>query len=243
MSDNDATQSEIQPTPCMFMMHGEQLLLLRDMFALDTIDVCLVDTRMTELIEDVWKPWARRLRPHTKHISGKLILCTPTYVFPDPQHHRTIRNTLATQLQAICDIAVTLEANAVLISIEAGLQCFAERITHYLTPLHQRVTDQGMSLIVHAGLGSDVHDLHAIIANYVPAITLCTDGLADGTYQFIGAETPTVCNPIPIMGPYDEVTRYRTILHTWQSLRSTSETTPTVDSTQSEDAPDDATAD
>lgn len=242
MSDNDATQSAQEPTPCMFMVHGEQLMLLRDMFALDTIDVCLVDTSMTALIEDAWKPWARRLRPHTKHISGRLILCAPACIFPDPQNNSTIRNTLATQLQAICDIAVTLEAHAVLIPIEAGLACFAARITHYLTPLHQRVTDQGMSLIVHAGIGSDVDDLNAILANYEPAITLSTDEFASGTYHVIGAEAPTTVNPIPIMGPFDEVTRYRSALQTWQSLRSSVEIPATDDSTPHEDTPDAATA-
>jgi hypothetical protein len=233
--------ADLQPRGAL-MVHGEQLLLLRDMFATQQVDVFLYDTSMSELLEDAWKPWARRMRPHTKHISGRLIVCAPACIFPDPHNHGTIRATLAQQIQAVCDVAITLDAYGIFLPIEAATTEFQERIVHYLAPLHERITAQAMQLIVHAGMGSNVGALRHMIEAFTPAIHLCNKNDDDDlqcTYQW-WHDTPAIRHtPTPIMGPFAEVNTYRTTIQQWRTHHATPADTAPAETESEETAPDD----
>lgn len=210
------TSSETHP--CALMLDGEQLILVRDLFAAHHVHVFLCDTNQSALLEDAWKPWARRMRPHTKHISGDLIICAPACIFPDPNNHPTIRASLATQLQSMCDIANTLEAKAVWLPLEAATADFAERITHYLAPLHARLAAQGVQLIVHIGKGSNTSAVTHMVADYDPAIHISSsDSTDDVAYHWMSAQATHVTHATPVFGPYPDAQTYRPAVRAWEA--------------------------
>jgi hypothetical protein len=124
--------------------------------------VVIDDCRNSELLDDQWKPWARRVRTQLKHVSGPIIVRAPSYSFPDSQNHPKIRDTIASQLQAVCDLAIVLGAQKIIIPIEAGIPALYPRICHYLAPLASRIHDQQMTLILEMGIGTTASDLVAI---------------------------------------------------------------------------------
>lgn len=227
---NDAEDSRLRVA---LMVHGEQLLLLRDVFAANRVDVLLYDTSISALLEDEWKPWARRMRAHTKHISGNLFLCAPPCIFPDPQQHSTIRQSLATQIQAVCDAAVTLNAHGVFLPIEAATSVFASRIRHYLAPLHARMTAQSMQLIIHAGMGSEMQALRDMTSELDPPIQLSGSKDESGDYCW-WQDTSDAAPVVPaILGPFAEVNHYRIAL---QQLHA--EDTPQADHEEDSESQD-----
>jgi hypothetical protein len=126
MNDDEAvtqsTASDDPPAPLVgFVVSVEQLALLRDLLSAHPITVVIDDCRNSELLDDQWKPWARRVRTQLKNVSGPIIVRAPSYSFPDPQHHPKIRDTIAIQLQAVCDLAVVVGAQKIIIPIEAGI--------------------------------------------------------------------------------------------------------------------------
>jgi hypothetical protein len=140
----------------------EQLALLRDLLSTHPIAVVIDDCRNSALLDDQWKPWARRVRTQLKHVSGQIIVRAPSYSFPDPQNHPKIRDTIANQLQAVCDLAVVLAAHKIIIPIEAGIPALYTRICHYLEPLATRIHDQQMTLILETGIGTTRADIAAL---------------------------------------------------------------------------------
>jgi hypothetical protein len=167
MSDDaDIIQSDtpdaVPPPHIGFVVSVEQLALLRDLLSAHPIAVVIDDCRNSALLDDQWKPWARRVRTQLKHVSGQIVVRAPSYSFPDPQNHTKIRDTIADQLQAVCDLAVVLGAHKIIIPIEAGIPALYARICHYLEPLAIRVHDQQMTLVLETGIGTTASDLAAI---------------------------------------------------------------------------------
>lgn len=210
-----------ETTRCALLVSGDQLPLLRDIVTSQPVDLFLNDTSESALLEDAWKPWARRLRPLLKQRSGKLVICAPASIFPDPNNHALIRASLAQQLQAVCDVAVTLEANAVFLPIEAALPIFATRIHHYVTLLHERVHAQQMELIIHAGAGSDASALREMLEVYVPAIQLCTHTPGEGTMYWANADNISAYAPVTLLGPFTDASECRVAWQRWQDTQIT----------------------
>jgi hypothetical protein len=136
MSDDaDIIQSDtpdaVPPPHIGFVVSVEQLALLRDLLSAHPIAVVIDDCRNSALLDDQWKPWARRVRTQLKHVSGPIIVRAPSYSFPDPSNHPQIRDTIASQLQAVCDLAVMLAAQKIIIPIEAGIPAL-----HLFSGLH-----------------------------------------------------------------------------------------------------------
>lgn len=217
MNDDSTNHAWSETTRCALMVYGDQLALLRDLFAAHPVDLFLYDTSVSALIEDTWKPWARRIRPQLKQRAGKLVICAPACIFPDQHNHPVIRASLAQQLQAICDVAVTLEADAIFLPIEAGVPVFAARINHYVALLHERISAQQMQLIVHAGAGSDIQALGDMLADYTPAIRLCAHDAPYGEFQWHTTPTISRHTTVTIMGPFEDANTCRTAWHAWDA--------------------------
>ena len=100
-----------------------------------------------------------------------------------------------------------------------------------------------MTLIVHAGSASNPDELRTMISDYEPAITLCTDMHATGTYQLVGTEMPQSVHPIPIMGPFEEVAHYRNALTAWQVLCTAASAEAAEENNVADDSTPEATAD
>lgn len=158
VADSDAVA-----TPLIgFVVSVEQLALLRDLLSAHPITVVIDDCHQSALLDDQWKPWARRVRTQLKHVSGQIIVHAPSYSFPDPHNHPKIRETITSQLQAICDLAIMLAAHKIIIPIEAGIPPLYSRICHYLEPLASRVHNQQMGLVLAMGIGTTATDLEAL---------------------------------------------------------------------------------
>lgn len=228
--NDDAPIARSETTRCALLVSGDQLPLLRDIVTAQPVDLFLYDTSESALLEDAWKPWARRLRPLLKQRSGKLVICAPACIFPDPNNHAHIRASLAQQLQAVCDVAVMLEANAVFLPIEAALPIFATRIHHYVTLLHERVHTQQMELIIHAGAGSDETALREMLEGYVPAIQLCSHTIGEGTMYWANADDTSAHTPVTLLGPFTDASDCRAAWQRWQDAQlAPSPETNTVD--------------
>ena len=215
MNDDSTTNAWSDTPRCALMVYGDQLALLRDVFVTQPVDLFLYDTSASALIEDTWKPWARRIRPQLKQRAGKLVVCAPSCIFPDQHNHALIRASLAQQLQAVCDIAVTLEADAIFLPIEAGVPVFTARINHYVALLHERVSALQMQLIVHAGTGSDIQSLSVMLAGYTPAIGLCDHDTAGGEFHWSITPTITRDTTVTIMGPFEDANTCRAAWQAW----------------------------
>ena len=230
MNDDEAvTQSEASddpPAPLVgFVVSVEQLALLRDLLSAHPITVVIDDCRNSELLDDQWKPWARRVRTQLKHVSGPIIVRAPSYSFPDPLHHPKIRDTIASQLQAVCDLAVVLAAQKIIIPIEAGIPALYPRICHYLAPLASRIHDQQMTLILEMGIGTTASDLVAIqqLLDIPSECAITTDDddvvrdLADIDYVYeknTWADSRELATDIPptctiLIGPCDATQQFR----------------------------------
>ena len=243
---NDDAPIAWSETPhCALLVSGDQLPLLRDIVTSQPVALFLNDTSESALLEDAWKPWARRLRPLLKQRSGKLVICAPACIFPDPNNHAHIRASLAQQLQAVCDVAVTLDANAVFLPIEAALPIFASRIHHYVTLLHERVYAQQMELIIHAGAGSDATALREMLDAYVPAIQLCSHTIGEGTLYWANADDISTYAPVTLLGPFTDASNCRAAWQRWQdaqiapSPEATTEDTPPPAQTAEDERHDD----
>ncbi|NBU63104.1 MAG: hypothetical protein EBS29_01140 [Chloroflexia bacterium] len=145
-----------------FVVSVEQLALLRDLLSTAPISVVIADSSDTTLLDDQWKPWARRVRTQLKQVCGPIIVRAPSYLFPDPHLQPKIRDTIANQLQALCDLAVVLAAHKIIVPIEAGIPALYPRICHYLTPLASRINDQQMTLVLETGIGTTATAIVAI---------------------------------------------------------------------------------
>ncbi|MCE2849730.1 MAG: hypothetical protein LW717_00805 [Chloroflexaceae bacterium] len=233
MNEDSTNHAWSETARCALMVYGDQLALLRDLFATQPVDLFLYDTSESALIEDTWKPWARRIRPQLKQRTGKLVVCAPACIFPDQHNHPLIRASLAQQLQAICDVAVTLEADAIFLPIEAGIPIFRERINHYVTLLHERISAQQMQLIVHAGAGSDLQALSEMLAGYTPAIRLCDHDTAYGEFQWHITPTVSRRTTVTIMGPFNDANTCRAAWHAWDAAPP--EPAHTTDDSQADD--------
>jgi hypothetical protein len=162
--DNDTSpHSDDSSVPHVgFVVSVEQLALLRDLLSTQQISVVIDDCSNSTLLDDQWKPWARRIRTQLKQVSEPIIVRAPSYIFPEPHQHPKIRDTIASQLQAVCDLAVVLAAHKIIIPIEAGIPTLYRRICHYLEPLATRIHDQQMTLILETGIGTTLSDISAI---------------------------------------------------------------------------------
>ena len=178
MSDDaDIIQSDtpdaVPPPHIGFVVSVDQLALLRDLLSAHPIAVVIDDCRNSALLDDQWKPWARRVRTQLKHVSGPIIVRAPSYSFPDPSNHPQIRDTIASQLQAVCDLAVMLAAQKIIIPIEAGIPALYARICHYLEPLATRIHDQQMTLVLETGIGTTPADIAALQQLLALATEIC----------------------------------------------------------------------
>lgn len=235
MNDNDAVTpsetTEDPPAPLVgFVVSVEQLALLRDLLSAHPITVVIDDCHNSELLDDQWKPWARRVRTQLKHVCGPIIVRAPSYCFPDPQYHPKIRDTIASQLQAVCDLAIVLGAHKIIIPIEAGIPTLYPRIMHYLTPLVTRIHDQQMTVILENGIGTTAMDLVAI-QQLLPISSECavireadvTPDLTDIDYVYekntwadnheLATDIPPTCTML--IGPCDATQQFRRY---WESF-------------------------
>jgi len=229
MSD-DAEITPVDPTddapaPLIgFVLSVEQLALLRDLLSVHPITVVIDDCRNSALLDDQWKPWARRVRTQLKHVSGQIIVRAPSYSFPDPQNHPKIRDTIADQLQAVCDMAVVLAAHKIIIPIEAGIPALYARICHYLEPLATRIHDQQMTLVLETGIGTTQADIAALQQLLTIPTQCCVTNDGDESHNFtdidyiyekndwadnreVPTDIPSTCTIL--IGPSDATQQFR----------------------------------
>ncbi len=217
-----------------FMLSVEQLALLRDLLSAHPITVVIDDCSNSALLDDQWKPWARRVRTQLKHISGQIIVRAPSYSFPDPQNHPKIRETIASQLQAVCDLAVVLGAHKIIIPIEAGIPALYARICHYLAPLSTRIHDQQMTLILETGIGTTRTDIDALQQLLAIPTERCVTNDGDESHDFTAidyiyeknnwADNREVPTNIPstctvLIGPNEDSQQFR---HYWEAFSTKS---------------------
>lgn len=127
---------------------AEQLPLLRDLIVLHALDVHIRDTQHTELLDDQWKPWVRRIRPQLTHCKAGIWVWTPCYAWPDHHAHPRIRTIIAEQLQTCIHIAVLCGARGIVLPIEHASQHFQQRIAYYIALLHDQLSNHSLELVL-----------------------------------------------------------------------------------------------
>lgn len=161
---------------------AEQLPLLRDLIVLHALDVHIRDTQHTELLDDQWKPWVRRIRPQLTHCKASIWVWTPCYAWPDQHAHPRIRTIIAEQLQTCIHIAVLCGARGIVLPIEHALQHFQERIAYYIALVHDQLTNHSLELIIALEPTASRADVAHLIATHALSCTLLStegNGISD----------------------------------------------------------------
>ena len=151
---------------------AEQIPLLRDVIVTHHLDVFICDTQDTQLLDDHWKPWLRRVRPQRTHCTGEVWLIVPTYAWPRPDSHARIRQIIAEQLHTCIQMAVILNATGIVIPIEHAQADFHERIHHYLTVVHSQLTMHSLKLMLLIESPAHVAEVQTFITTYALECTL-----------------------------------------------------------------------
>lgn len=151
---------------------AEQIPLLRDVIVAHHLDVFICDTQDTQLLDDQWKPWLRRVRPQRTHCTGQVWLIVPTYAWPKPDSHARIRQIIAEQLNTCIQMAVILNATGIVIPIEHAHIAFHERIHHYLAVVHTQLVTHSLKLMLMVETSSHVAEVHTLVTTYALECTL-----------------------------------------------------------------------
>lgn len=142
---------------------AEQIPLLRDVIVSHHLSVYISDTQNTQLLDDQWKPWVRRIRPQRAHCPADVWLLAPSYSWPDQQHHPRIRQIIAEQLQTCIQIAIMLNATGIVLPIEQASPVFYTRIAYYLTLIHEQLTPHALSLMLAVEPTAALQDVNELI--------------------------------------------------------------------------------
>lgn len=170
---------------------AEQLPLLRDIIVAQRLDVFIRDPHDTDLLDDQWKPWVRRIRPQIAHCTAAIWIWTPCYSWPDHHTHPRIRTIIAQQLHTCIQIAVMLGAHGIVLPIEHASPPFGERIAYYIGVLQEQLTSNNLQLMLAVEPSAKVVDVLHVVETYaiectilMPYDTHIPDQFTDTTFAY-----------------------------------------------------------
>jgi hypothetical protein len=158
----------------------EQIPILRDIIVAHNLDVFIRDTQDTQLLDEQWKPWVRRVRPQLLHCPANIWLYTPSYAWPELQSHHRIRTIIAEQLQQCIQMAKLLGTTGLVIPLEHVYSPLHDRIAYYLHTIETQLRANDLQMMVHAADAVTFDEICAFFnnASFSTRVIMHSDALA-----------------------------------------------------------------
>lgn len=145
---------------------AEQIPLLRDVIVAQSLNVFINDTQNTDLLDDQWKPWVRRVKPQVAHCTADVWIWAPCYAWPDQDSHQRIRSIIAQQLQTCLQIAVMIGAKGIVLPLEHAAPPFQSRISYYVDLFHAQLAQNNLTLMLSIESSADTADVYQLIEQH-----------------------------------------------------------------------------